>query len=146
MLSDQPMRASLQVAPLTIAKARTDTSGDASSTSENDTTLYSQSQMTPPATPNGSQEDLSPQSPQYTPPPVFHNFLRAFYPFNPSYAMSDSSVTLPLNEGDVILVHSIHTNGWADGTLLVSGAAVGYRPITARPMSLRTCATFSKPS
>ncbi|KAL2687747.1 hypothetical protein Neosp_005311 [[Neocosmospora] mangrovei] len=122
MLSDQPMRASLQVAPLTIAKARTDTSGDASSTLDNDTTLYSQSQMTPPATPNGSQEDLSPQSPQYTPPPVFHNFLRAFYPFNPSYAMSDSSVTLPLNEGDVILVHSIHTNGWADGTLLVSGA------------------------
>ncbi|CAI4218879.1 unnamed protein product [Parascedosporium putredinis] len=55
-------------------------------------------------------------------PPIFHNFLRAFYPFSPSYAISDSSVTLPLNEGDVILVHSIHTNGWADGTLLVSGA------------------------
>ncbi|KAH7134781.1 ras guanine nucleotide exchange factor domain-containing protein [Dactylonectria estremocensis] len=75
--------------------------------------------MTPPATPNGSQEDLSPQ---YLAPPAFHNFLRAFYPFNPSYAMSDTSVTLPLNEGDVILVHSIHTNGWADGTLLISGA------------------------
>ncbi|KAM5345803.1 hypothetical protein ACJ41O_011664 [Fusarium nematophilum] len=123
MLSDQPMRASLQVAPLTIAKIRAGSSGDASSTSENDSTTtatpYSQSQMTPPATPNGSQEDLSPQ---YIPPPVFHNFLRAFYPFNPSYAMSDSSVTLPLNEGDVILVHSIHTNGWADGTLLISGA------------------------
>ncbi|KAK1982521.1 RasGEF domain-containing protein [Colletotrichum cereale] len=76
--------------------------------------------MTPPATPNGSQEDLA--ADQMLPPPVFHNFLRAFYPFHPSYAMTDSSVTLPLNEGDVILVHSIHTNGWADGTLLVSGA------------------------
>ncbi|KAF4967887.1 hypothetical protein FSARC_4627 [Fusarium sarcochroum] len=119
MLNDQPMRASLQVAPLSIAKSRTDSSGDASSTPENETSLYSQSQMTPPATPNGSQEDLSPQ---YIPPQVFHNFLRAFYPFNPSYVMSDSSVTLPLNEGDVILVHSIHTNGWADGTLLISGA------------------------
>ncbi|KAK1585752.1 RasGEF domain-containing protein [Colletotrichum navitas] len=75
--------------------------------------------MTPPATPNGSQEDLGADQ---MPPPVFHNFLRAFYPFHPSYAMTDSSVTLPLNEGDVILVHSIHTNGWADGTLLVSGA------------------------
>lgn len=117
------MRASLQVAPLSIAKSRTDSAGDASSTLENDTSLYSQSQMTPPATPNGSQEDLSPApSPQYTPPPVFHNFLRAFYPFNPSYVMTDSSVTLPLNEGDVVLVHSIHTNGWADGTLLISGA------------------------
>ncbi|KAG5659280.1 hypothetical protein KAF25_000482 [Fusarium avenaceum] len=123
MLSNQPMRASLQVAPLTIAKSRINSSGDASSTSENDTSLYSQSQMTPPATPNGSQEDLSPSpSTQYIPPQVFHNFLRAFYPFNPSYVMSDSSVTLPLNEGDVVLVHSIHTNGWADGTLLVSGA------------------------
>ncbi|KAM0248207.1 hypothetical protein ACHAP5_003589 [Fusarium lateritium] len=123
MLSSQPMRASLQVAPLTIAKSRINPSGDASSTSENDTSLYSQSQMTPPATPNGSQEDLSPSpSPEYIPPQVFHNFLRAFYPFNPTYVMSDSSVTLPLNEGDVVLVHSIHTNGWADGTLLVSGA------------------------
>ncbi|KAF4438295.1 hypothetical protein F53441_12838 [Fusarium austroafricanum] len=121
MFSDQPMRASLQVAPLTIAKSRIEASGDASLTSENDNTIYSQSQMTPPATPNGSQEDLTP-SPQYIPPQVFHNFLRAFYPFNPSYVMTDSSVTLPLNEGDVILVHSIHTNGWADGTLLVSGA------------------------
>lgn len=36
--------------------------------------------------------------------------------------MADSTVTLPLNEGDVVLVHSIHTNGWADGTLLISGA------------------------
>ncbi|KAN0108007.1 ras GEF [Hyaloscypha variabilis] len=76
--------------------------------------------MTPPATPNGSQEDLR----QHIEPsqPVFHNFLRAFYPFHPTYAISDTTVTLPLNEGDVILVHSIHTNGWADGTLLVSGA------------------------
>ena len=32
------------------------------------------------------------------------------------------TVTLPLNYGDVILVHSVHTNGWADGTLLTSGA------------------------
>lgn len=74
-------------------------------------------QMTPPATPNGSQEDLSPEV-----PPIFHNFLRAFYPFQPSHAATESSVTLPLEEGDVILVHSIHTNGWADGTLLISGA------------------------
>lgn len=123
MLSDHyPMRASLQVAPLAITKTRSQSSGDVSSHPDPDTTTanpYSQVQMTPPATPNGSQEDLSPQ---YTAPPVFHNFLRAFYPFHPSYAMSDSSVTVPLNEGDVILVHSIHTNGWADGTLLVSGA------------------------
>lgn len=121
MLSDHSMRASLQVAPLAIQKTRTDSLSHGSSQPEQPTSNnpYSQSQMTPPATPNGSQEDLASQS---APPPVFHNFLRAFYPFHPSYAMNDSSVTLPLNEGDVILVHSIHTNGWADGTLLVSGA------------------------
>ncbi|KHN99241.1 Ras guanine nucleotide exchange factor [Metarhizium album ARSEF 1941] len=83
------------------------------------TTLYSHSHMTPPTTPNSSQEDLFPEP---TGAPVFHNFLRTFYPFHPSYTVSDSSVTLPLEEGDVILVHSVHTNGWADGTLLASGA------------------------
>lgn len=31
-------------------------------------------------------------------------------------------MTLPLGRGDIILVHSVHTNGWADGTLLSSGA------------------------
>lgn len=112
------MRASLQVAPLALARKGNESSGDAASASDHESNTYSHSQMTPPATPNGSQEDLSPQ---YIPPTVFHNFLRAFYPFNPSYAMADSSVTLPLKEGDVILVHSVHTNGWADGTLLVSG-------------------------
>jgi hypothetical protein len=123
MLSDHNMRASLQVAPLAIQKSRSASIDDGSVQSDQNgvTTLYSQSQMTPPATPNGSLEDLSPE-PVLIPPPVFHNFLRAFYPFHPSYASTDSSVTLPLNEGDVILVHSIHTNGWADGTLLVSGA------------------------
>jgi hypothetical protein len=75
--------------------------------------------MTPPTTPNGSQEDLTPEP---ATPAVFHNFLRAFYSFHPTYAIADSSVTLPLDEGDVVLVHSIHTNGWADGTRLSSGA------------------------
>ncbi|KAH7320263.1 ras guanine nucleotide exchange factor domain-containing protein [Stachybotrys elegans] len=75
--------------------------------------------MTPPDTPNGSQEALGSES---LVPPVFHNFLRAFYPFHPTYAMADSSVTLPLDEGDVVLIHSIHTNGWADGTRLLTGA------------------------
>lgn len=80
---------------------------------------YLSSEMTPPTTPNGSHDDLA-----YQPeaPPVFHNFLRAFYPFNPNHALADSSITLPLEEGDVVLVHSIHTNGWADGTLLANGA------------------------
>lgn len=121
MLSDHSMRASLQVAPLAIQKTRSDSLNNGLSQPEQPSSNnpYSQSQMTPPATPNGSQEDLASQP---AAPPVFHNFLRAFYPFHPSYTMNDSSVTLPLNEGDVILVHSIHTNGWADGTLLVSGA------------------------
>lgn len=126
MLSDHSMRASLQVAPLAFGKSSFD--GSYSSLEHNTSTttnnVYLHAQMTPPATPNGSQEDLVPDEfdSESLPPPVFHNFLRAFYPFSPSYAMTDSSVTLPLNEGDVILVHSIHTNGWADGTLLATGA------------------------
>lgn len=122
MLSKQSTRTSAQVAPLTIQKhAASGSSSDYALKTDRSTSnpyTKSQSDMTPPTTPHGSQEDLSNGSS----PPVFHNFLRAFYPFHPSYAMTDSAVTLPLNEGDVVLVHSIHTNGWADGTLLVSGA------------------------
>src|SRR5690348_4359411 len=54
--------------------------------------------------------------------PLFQNYLRAFYPFQPSDSLSPSTITLPLIAGDMILVHSIHTNGWADGTLLNTGA------------------------
>lgn len=116
MLNDEPMRSSLQVAPLTIQKTQ---SGDHGSDTMSSANMYSQSNLTPPVTPTGSHEDLN------APPhdgSVFHNFLRAFYPFEPTNAMTDSTVTLALNEGDVVLVHSIHTNGWADGTLLASGA------------------------
>lgn len=121
-------RSSAYVAPLSINKDRSRGTSTGSRHSRNTSSRSSsktgdsssQSQMTPPATPNGSQENLN----QHMEPaqPVFHPFLRAFYPFHPTYAISDSTVTLPLNEGDIILVHSIHTNGWADGTLLVSGA------------------------
>lgn len=122
MLGDQSMRASLQVAPLAINKNRYDEAAMNPQEGELTTSThpYSQSQITPPSTPNDSQEELVPQPAPSN--PIFHNFLRAFYPFHPTYAMSDSTVTLPLNEGDVVLVHSIHTNGWADGTLLISGA------------------------
>lgn len=124
-------RSSVYVAPLTFGSSGSRSRGNSevskhtrnisSRTSHRTTTsTSSHSQMTPPATPNGSQEDLN--QPMEPPQPVFHNFLRAFYPFHPTYSISDSTVTLPLTEGDVILVHSIHTNGWADGTLLVSGA------------------------
>lgn len=125
MLSEQPLRSSLQVAPLAIQKNnRSELVDHVSSIDHHSTSTnpypHARSEMTPPTSPHGSQEDLIDGSSNT--PPVFHNFLRAFYPFHPSYAMTDSAVTLPLNEGDVILVHSIHTNGWADGTLLVSGA------------------------
>ncbi|EXJ64793.1 hypothetical protein A1O7_01131 [Cladophialophora yegresii CBS 114405] len=55
-------------------------------------------------------------------PARFHNYLRALYPFQPSSPHSSTTVTLPLSAGDIILVHSVHVNGWADGTLLETGA------------------------
>ncbi|KAK4149001.1 ras guanine nucleotide exchange factor domain-containing protein [Chaetomidium leptoderma] len=117
MLSNQGLRSSLQVAPLAIQKTRAGSCAGSLDVVDS-TNGCSDSQMTPPATPNGSQEDCN--APIGS--PVFHNFLRAFYPFHPDYVTSDSTVTLPLSEGDVVLVHSIHTNGWADGTLLSNGA------------------------
>ncbi|OAR02056.1 hypothetical protein LLEC1_06339 [Akanthomyces lecanii] len=115
MLPEQHGRASLQVAPLDLARSCSPSAVNGPYQLHGNSSQSAQ--MTPPATPNGSQEDLSPEA-----PPIFHNFLRAFYPFQPSHAATECSVTLPLEEGDVVLVHSIHTNGWADGTLLVSGA------------------------
>lgn len=74
------------------------------------------SHYTPPDTPADDEVDVSTlEYPQI----IFHNFLRTVYPFQE--VASDSSVTLNLNHGDIVMVHSIHTNGWADGTLLNTG-------------------------
>ncbi|KAJ5570458.1 Guanine-nucleotide dissociation stimulator CDC25 [Penicillium hispanicum] len=81
--------------------------------------LHGPSEMTPPLTPQTSRERIMEDA--ETPRAVFHNYLRAFYPFHPAGNVSPSTVTLPLDQGDIILVHSVHTNGWADGTLLDSG-------------------------
>ena len=83
----------------------------------------SQSQISPPLTPKPSTEALSQQM---STQPVFHNYLRAFYHYVPTSTVSsstdESSITVAIKQGDVILVHSVHPNGWADGTLLASGA------------------------
>jgi hypothetical protein len=81
---------------------------------------HGQSEATPPLTPQGTKEQHIMEQPE-APRVVFHNYLRAFYPFHPAGNVSPSTVTLPLDQGDIILVHSVHTNGWADGTLLDSG-------------------------
>jgi hypothetical protein len=127
----QPLRrASTYIAPLQIQK-----SPDALAQGTSASTIYPESEvlqstqiaiaqtideMTPPTTPLRMMEHATSEEEAFQ--PDFHNFLRAFYPFHPTASDSSSTVTLPLNEGDVVLVHSIHTNGWADGTLLSSGA------------------------
>jgi hypothetical protein len=78
-------------------------------------------QISPPLTPRHCKEGLSQDDSTH-----FHNYLRAFYHFHPTSTVSstgdESSITVPISQGDVILVHSIQENGWADGTLLGSGA------------------------
>lgn len=111
---------------------------------------------------NGNDEDDMPEtdhrqpafgadSPDDVPssPIRFHNYLRALYPFQPSSPHSSTTVTLPLNAGDIILIHSIHVNGWADGTLLDTGArgwlptnyCEGYDYAAVRPL-LRALTEF----
>ena len=90
------------------------------------------SRFTPPMTPHTVKEeaeeeetdnnDTTMEERSEPPRAIFHNYLRAFYPFHPSGDVSPSTVTLPLDQGDIILVHSVHINGWADGTLLDTGA------------------------
>lgn len=124
-------RSSALVAPLNIQKSPSRSRSRASiyghtrqSSSRGTHSSRSQSHMSPPLTPKTSTEAMSQQ--QSHPQPVFHNYLRAFYHYSPSSTVSsstdESSITVAINQGDVILVHSVHPNGWADGTLLASGA------------------------
>jgi hypothetical protein len=124
-------RASALVAPLNIHKSpkrsrSRERSHIRQSSSKGTASVKSQShslQISPPLTPRTSREGLPQRQPVQ---PVFHNYLRAFYHFHPSSTVlsstDESSITVPINQGDVILVHSVHPNGWADGTLLASGA------------------------
>lgn len=77
------------------------------------------STFTPPDTPTSPQSGLDGAGSQEL---LFHNYLRAFHPFEPSPEDEASSITVPIKQGDLILVHSVHANGWADGTLLTTGA------------------------
>lgn len=129
---EKDKHASALVAPLNIQKSpkrsATRQMGHARQSSSRDTTSMksqtaSQSHPSPPLTPTTSRDAFTTQRQSQ---PVFHNYLRAFYHFHPSSTVSsstdESSITVPINQGDVILVHSVHPNGWADGTLLASGA------------------------
>ncbi|KAL1296833.1 hypothetical protein AAFC00_004456 [Neodothiora populina] len=62
-----------------------------------------------------------------TTPPLNRKYMRACHDYQPAQTtLSGStggvSVTVPLEEGDIILVHLTHANGWADGTVLQTGA------------------------
>ncbi|KAL6714844.1 Ras guanine nucleotide exchange factor bud5 [Lecanora helva] len=119
---DRYTRASLAVAPLQISKDRSQ-SGPSSpvqqqhmlTTTNNSWGVQHPGQMTPPLTPCDPEASFEKHH-------DFQTYLRAFYPYHPDCDQASSTVTLPLNGGDIILVHSVHTNGWADGTLLSSGA------------------------
>lgn len=94
-----------------------------SSRSRPTTSSRSQGQVSPPLTPRTSREALSSNA---IPQMIFHHYLRAFHHFHPTFTVTssgddESSIMVPINQGDVVLVHSVHPNGWADGTLLISG-------------------------
>lgn len=110
---------SRHIAPLNIVKGKPSLSLYTDSAAVGDYSTKHDIQMTPPLTPyrneDAAMDRIEP------PGAVFHNYLRAFYPFHPSGDVSPSTITLPLDQGDIVLVHSVHTNGWADGTLLDTG-------------------------
>ncbi|KAJ5963472.1 Guanine-nucleotide dissociation stimulator CDC25 [Penicillium vulpinum] len=116
----EPMKP--HIPPLNFSKSNSnlsESSNDVTPIPKQFHTAWGSSEMTPPLTPQDAQDTIMDQSEASR--PVFHNYLRAFYPFHPAGNVSPSTVTLPLDQGDIILVHSVHTNGWADGTLLDSG-------------------------
>ncbi|KAL9125922.1 MAG: hypothetical protein Q9217_004943 [Psora testacea] len=119
---ESPDQNGIYVAPLQINKDRSSSNDKSPSRLQTSSFVplstdmhHLAGQMTPPMTPNESAVSFERHN-------DFQTYLRAFYPYHPSFEDGSSTITLPLNGGDVILVHSIHTNGWADGTLLASGA------------------------
>lgn len=173
---DYASRSSVYVAPLQIVKSKRSSSGASRRGRTHRTSAHSvrnqsvtprpqssQNQITPPPTPipsspqvsfensSSSQHTAQSPAPENRPPSpsqeLVYHFLRAFFPFQANLNNSNSNtVTLPLNEGDIILVHSVHTNGWADGTMLSSGSrgwlptnyCEGYDLDQIRPL-LRAC-------
>src|SRR5690554_1965334 len=105
------------IAPLNIDKHMRRSNSGASRKSRashaRDQSRSSSNQYTPPPTPKTSRESLQQASHEDDSAAVAQPYLRAFFPFHPTFSPDSSTVTLPLNAGDVILVHSIHTNGWA---------------------------------
>jgi hypothetical protein len=59
-------------------------------------------------------------------PSLDHKYLRASHDYQPeqttiSGSSGGISITAPLREGDIVLIHLTHPNGWADGTILSTG-------------------------
>ena len=118
---DRLNHSSLYIAPLQISKdmPRAETSMSersqmTSSTANGSWGNQQSGQITPPLTPRDPEANIEQQH-------DFQTYLRAYFPYHPVYDGETPTITLPLNSGDIILVHSVHTNGWADGTLLSSG-------------------------
>lgn len=125
----QPSHSSMFVAPLHITKGNTWTASSDSQTSSvspfRNQIIHvigqPSGQITPPLTPHDTQQVVPTYRDDFG-RSDFHTYLRAFYPYQAPSEENSSTVTLQLSSGDIILVHSIHVNGWADGTLLLSGA------------------------
>ncbi|KAK6334328.1 hypothetical protein TWF730_003543 [Orbilia blumenaviensis] len=107
-------------------------------TSSKRASTSTQEDMTTKDTPNGeSSMDVKPKdtrpkshtsvssktsSKRSSRPTQYPAFMRAFYPFRPPHSADTSTVTIALSPGDMIMVHNIHENGWADGTTLATGS------------------------
>lgn len=63
---------------------------------------------------------------QFPPKPVVHSYLRALHDYIPtsivSSSINESSVIVAMKQGAVVLIHSVHPTGWADGTVLATRA------------------------
>ncbi|KIW30671.1 uncharacterized protein PV07_06395 [Cladophialophora immunda] len=115
----EPQPSNIYVAPLRIRKNSDDDDDDDDDESHGPSVKMEE---TGSATPNPRPTSIESLDDMASSRARFHNYLRALYPFQPSSPHSSTTVTLPLNAGDIILVHSVHINGWADGTLLETGA------------------------
>ncbi|KAF2479983.1 ras guanine nucleotide exchange factor domain-containing protein [Neohortaea acidophila] len=96
-----------------------------------------QAHYTPPESPVRSAQRQS----SYAENGFFQNYLRAFCHFEPPTEAEANDeallMTVRIQPGDLILIHSVHANGWADGTVLTTNER-GWLPTNY-------CETFDHP-
>ncbi|GAO49062.1 hypothetical protein G7K_3223-t2 [Saitoella complicata NRRL Y-17804] len=118
-LAPRPLR--IQKSNATLTAATRPSTSSSQGHSENDT-------LSRPRTSDSSLHSHGGPAPTY---------LRVLHQFQPQDAAQLDTVCLPLEAGQIVMVHALHPSGWADGSLLSTGERGWFPSNYCEPYGLR---------